>query len=106
MPRCSRHSCCPICAEIRTSMSAGRSSARSRHMLLVRSARLRHRLDDTRELVEHFVNLDFAHDQRRTERQRIADSSEHEIMFKEARFKRFQAAIADGIGLAGEVNAD
>src|SRR6476646_7402813 len=102
MPRCSRHSCCPICAEIRTSMSAGRSSTRGRHMLLARSARLGHRLDYTRELVEHFVNLDFAHDQRRTEGQRVADGSEHEIMLKETQFKSFQAALADGIGLACE----
>src|SRR5262245_53825339 len=106
MPRCSRHSCCPICAETRTSMSAGRSSTRGRHMLLVLLARLRHRLDDTRELVEHLFDLDFAHDQRRTERQRVADSSEHEIMFKVTRFKRFQAALADGIGFAGEIDAD
>src|SRR5215475_9736372 len=98
MPRCSRHSCCAICAEIQTSMSAGRSSTRGRHMLLVLLARLRHRLDDTRKLVEHFVDLDFAHDQRRTERQRVADGSEHEIMLKETQFKSVQAALADGIG--------
>src|SRR5215471_920666 len=103
MPRCSRHFCCVTCAGIRTSMSAGRSSTEGRHTL---SASLGHCLDDPRELVEDFIYLDFAHNQRRTEGQCVADGAEHEIMFKEACFKRFHAALADRIGPAREVNAD
>src|SRR5262245_22397405 len=103
MPRFSRHFCCVTCAGIRNSMSAGRSSTQGRH---THSTSLGHRLDDARELVEDFVYLDFAHDQRLTERQCVTDGAEHEIMLKEACFKRFHAALADRIGPAGEVNAD
>src|SRR5512136_466076 len=41
-----------------------------------------HRLDDAGKLVEHLADLTFTHDQRRTERQRIADGAEHDIVFE------------------------
>src|SRR5262249_38217158 len=91
------------CAGIRTSMSAGRSSTQGRHLP---KASLGHRLDDARELVEDFTDLTFADDQRRTERERIADRAEHEIMFEEACFQRFHPSLADRIWPAGEVDAD
>src|SRR5262249_60126287 len=70
------------------------------------SATLGHCLDDARELVEDFVDLAFADDQWRTECQCVANGAEHEIMFKEASFKRVHATSADRIRPAGEVNAD
>src|SRR4249919_4121910 len=103
MPRCSRHSNCTTCEEIRTSLSAGRSSSRDHLSPPDRSS---HRFDDVCELVEYLADLTFTHNQRRAERQRIADGTEHDIVFKEAQFERLHAALADRIGLAGEINAD
>lgn len=42
-----------------------------------------HRLDDAGKLVEHLADLTLTHDQRRTERQRVADGAEHDIVFEE-----------------------
>jgi hypothetical protein len=41
------------------------------------------RLDDAGKLVEHLADLTFTHDQRRTERERVADGAEHDIVFEE-----------------------
>src|SRR2546425_7455934 len=102
MRRCSRRSCCTICVGIRAFMSAGRSFTRGH---LTPSDRLSHRLDDAGELVEHLADLTFTHDQWRTERQGIADGTEHDIVFEETQVEGLDTALADGIGLTGEVNA-
>src|SRR5215475_2306539 len=101
MPLCSRHSSYAIYAETRTSMSDGRSFTQGRRS----PNRPSDRLDDAGELVEYLANLVFAHDQRRTERQRVADGAEGEIMLEEAHFKRINAAFSDGVGPAGEIDA-
>src|SRR5262245_30223711 len=101
-----RQSRCGTCALIsvatQSCVSAGRSFTPGH---LQRPNRSSHRLDDARELVEYLANLAFAHDQRRTERQRVAHCAEDEIMIEETCFKRIHAAFSDGIGPAGEINA-
>src|SRR4029450_997474 len=65
--------CAPISAATQSCVSAGRSFTRSR---IPRPNRSSDRLDDAGELVEYLANLIFAHDQRRTERQRGTDGAE------------------------------
>src|SRR5262245_49401026 len=103
MPRCSPRSRSVIYAEIRASMSAGRSFTQGR---LTPPGRSSHRLDNTGELVEDFTNLVFAHNQRRTERQRVAHGAEGEIVLEESCLQRIRAAFSHGVGPAGEINAD
>src|SRR5262245_1252449 len=94
--------CAPISAATRSCVSDGPSFTRSR---VPRPNRSSNSLDDAGELVEYLANLVFAHDQRRTERQRVADGAEGKIMLEEAHFKRINAAFSDGVGPAGEIDA-
>src|SRR4029450_490838 len=102
----SRQSSCATCAAISSAtqpfVSDGRSFTRSR---IPRPNRSSDRLDEAGELIEYLANLVFAHDQRRTERQRVADGAEGKIMFEETQFKRIHAALSDGIWSAGEMEA-
>ena len=45
-------------------------------------------------------------DQRRAHGERVADGAEHDAVLVEAAFQRLEAALADGVGLAGEIDAD
>src|SRR5262245_46594195 len=94
--------CAPICAATQSCVSGGRSFTPSR---IPRSNRSSDCLDDAGELVEYLANLVFAHDQRRTERQRVADSTKGKITFEEAHFKGIHAAFSDGVGPAGQIDA-
>src|SRR5262245_7948148 len=102
----SRQSSCATCAAISAAtqsfVSDGRSFIRSR---IPRPNRSSDRLDDASELVEYLANLIFAHDQRRTERQRVADGAEGKIILEKAHFKRIHSASSDGVGPAGQIDA-
>src|SRR5262245_25842081 len=72
----------------------------------LRRARSRHGLDDVAELVEYLADLTFTHNQWWAERQCIADGAEQDVLLEEAKLERVHAAFADGVGLAGEIDAD
>src|ERR1041384_1562564 len=101
MRPCSRLSCCTTGAEIPASISAGRFFIPSRHSRRERSS---HGFDDAAELVEHFADLTFTHDQGRAERECIPDGTEHDVVLEEAEIKRVHAALADGVGPACEID--
>src|SRR5262245_20167724 len=103
MPQCSRRSCCIPYAAIQASMSAGRSFTQDR---LTPPGRSGYRLDDPGEVVEYFANLVLAHNQWRTERQRVTNGPKREIALEETQLQRVHAASSDGIGPAGEIDAD
>src|ERR1017187_7586015 len=67
---------------------------------------LRHRFDDLCDLVEDLADLGLADDQRRAERQRIADRAQHQTVVVKRRVQRFIAALAHAVGLAREIDAD
>src|SRR4249919_2208714 len=103
MRPCSRLSYCATGVGMPASMSAGPFFIPSRRL---RSARSGHGFDDAAELVEHLADLTFAHDQWRAERERIADSAEHDVMLEEAEVERVHAALADGVGPTREIDPD
>src|SRR4249919_1967489 len=100
--RCNRLSFCMTCAGVRAPMSVGPFFIPSRRL----RERSGHGLDDVAELVEHFPDLAFAHDQWRAERERIADGTEHDIVLEKAEIERVHAALADSVGPACEIDAD
>src|SRR5215510_3670789 len=65
---------------------------------------LRHRLDHAPDLLEELTDLRLADDERRRERERIADRAEHEILTLEATHHRIIAAPPDRVGARGEID--
>ena len=58
------------------------------------------------DLVEDLADLRFGDDQRRAHRDGIARRAEHQTVLVERTFQRLEAALADGVGPAGEIDAD
>src|SRR5262245_63551552 len=83
-------------------MSAGPFFIPGRHLRRRRSG---HRLDDAAELVEHFADLTFTHDQWRAESERIAHGAERDVVLEEAELERVHTALADSVGPAREIDA-
>src|SRR5262245_37175278 len=65
-----------------------------------------HGLDDTAELVEHFPELAFAHDQWRAQRERVTDGAERDVVLEKAEVERVHAAFADRVRPAREIDTD